>query len=264
MLRLALLVLAAAGGGCDTGAEVATAAPVVIDVSAGAGAEDSAGAEAGDEAEAQVDAGVGAEDEAAAAKGKLVGDFSFTYYWIAHESKRSRRVAAIYDTECRRIAKVSASYAERLAMEGTGVLADGRVVNVASPCDCDYSPCFFVLDEDKRFGVGVNERPLAPFRSVAVDPTHVSIGTKLYVPELDGLTMPGRPPWGGFVHDGCVVADDRGGGVRGRQIDFFVAHKPHFHALRRRHRLNRVTVYRDAGRCDGPHDEPIAVDRNSI
>ena len=37
--------------------------------------------------------------------------------------------------------------------------------------------------------------------------------------------MPGRAPWGGFVHDGCVVADDTGGGIDGNRLDLFVGRK---------------------------------------
>jgi hypothetical protein len=40
--------------------------------------------------------------------------------------------------------------------------------------------------------------------------------------------MPGRAPHGGFVHDGCVVADDTGGGIKDYQLDFFVGKKGWF------------------------------------
>jgi hypothetical protein len=43
--------------------------------------------------------------------------------------------------------------------------------------------------------------------------------------------MPGRAPWGGYVHDGCVVADDTGGGIDGHQLDLFVGKKAWFQGL---------------------------------
>jgi 3D (Asp-Asp-Asp) domain-containing protein len=200
------------------------------------------------------------------ADGKLLGRFALTYYWVAHEENwTGRRNTRIYDPDCKPIAKVAEQFAARLAREGTGKLRDDRVVNVAGPCECEYSPCFFLLhDETRRFGVGVLERPLSPFRSVAVDPSLVTIGARLYIPELDGLPMPGTPPWGGFVHDGCVVADDRGGAVQGRQIDFFMARKVFYQAFHRQHRLKQITVYSGAQRCDGPFEDAVVVDRNSI
>lgn len=206
-------------------------------------------------------------EQGAATARKLLGQFQLTYYWMAHENGKHRaRNMRIYNAQCKPIAQVSRDFAMRLSLEGTGVLRDGRVINVSGPCACEYSPCFFVLeDENRRFGVGVLERPLSPFRSVAVDPSFVSIGTKLYIPEIDGLTMPGKPPWGGFVHDGCVVADDRGGGVEGKQIDFFMARKPFYQAFQRRHRLTQITVYSGAKRCEGEREVAAAsADRNSI
>ena len=50
----------------------------------------------------------------------------------------------------------------------------------------------------------------------------------LHVPLLEGRMMPGRAPWGGFIHDGCVVADDTGGGIKGKQIDLFVGRRGYF------------------------------------
>ncbi len=204
--------------------------------------------------------------EARKAIGKQLGSFALTYYWIADErARRGKRKTRIYDPVCEPIARVSESFAARLAREGTGRLHDGRIVNVAGPCECEYSPCFFHLDDEKsRFGVGVLERPLSPFRSVAVDPSYVTIGKRLYIPELDGLPMPGTPPWGGFVHDGCVVADDRGGAVEGQQIDFFMVRKVYYQAFRRRHRLKQIMVHDGGKYCREQHANTAPTDRNAI
>ncbi|WP_152629790.1 3D domain-containing protein [Haliangium ochraceum] len=236
--------------------------PSALDRAAALPVEADAGAAQREELEAVADLA----DEVERETRKLLGQFDLTYYWMAHENDvRGRRDTVLYDNDCRRIARVRRSFAKRLMREGTGKLDDGRVVNVAKPCQCENSPCFFVIKEGERqFGVGVLERPLSPFRSVAVDPAHVAIGTKLYVPELDGLVMPGQPPWGGFVHDGCVVADDRGGGVDGKHIDFYMVKKPFYRAFHRRHRLEQITVYSGAQRCAGERAEAVAGNRNAI
>ena len=78
----------------------------------------------------------------------------------------------------------------------------------------------------QQWGTAGSGRPLQPFRTVAVDPKLIKLGSLLYVPLLEGRTMPGRAPWGGFVHDGCVVADDTGGGINGKQLDLFVGARP--------------------------------------
>ena len=186
----------------------------------------------------------------------FLGDFQLTYYWISNEyaAEEEERSVQLYDKTCRPLHKVTSEFADRLSLEGTGRLKDGRTLNVDGECECGFSPCFFVTRRNQRWGVGVETRPLVPFRSVAVDTYYIPAGTKMYIPEFDGLTMPGRSPYGGFVHDGCVVADDTGGGVDDAQIDFFFALKGHYQGFDRRHRIKNVRAYRDHGRCSEPGD----------
>jgi 3D (Asp-Asp-Asp) domain-containing protein len=69
-------------------------------------------------------------------------------------------------------------------------------------------------------GCDVRPQPLLAWRTIATDPKVIPRGTVLYVPDLRG-----RPFWMGgehYVHDGYLVADDRGGAIKGRHIDFFV------------------------------------------
>jgi 3D (Asp-Asp-Asp) domain-containing protein len=178
-----------------------------------------------------------------------LGTFRLTYYYMPSEEERKAQAVQLYTRSCRRIAKVSRSFSQTLAMQGGGKLSDGRVVTYSGSCSCGSGPCYKLAPRDHEWGTGASGRALSPFRSVAVDPTRVSIGSLLYIPELDGLTMPGQAPWGGFVHDGCVKADDRGGGIKGRQIDFFAAHRSHYQALDRRHHLKKVTVLDGKERC---------------
>jgi 3D (Asp-Asp-Asp) domain-containing protein len=194
---------------------------------------------------------------------KPLGDFSITFYYVVGEEEiaaKARAKAAkiandnegltqgsgeeatnedetlaavntdptvtIYSGTCEPIADVSKEFAAALSLQGTGLLRDGRVVNVWGHCSCDHSPCFKVTES--KWGTAGNGRPLQPFRTVAVDPKVVKLGSLLHVPILEGRTMPGRSPWGGFVHDGCVVADDTGGGIDGNQLDLFVGRKGYY------------------------------------
>jgi 3D (Asp-Asp-Asp) domain-containing protein len=63
--------------------------------------------------------------------------------------------------------------------------------------------------------------PLMAFRTIAVDPDRIPMGTVLYVPSLrgQGFWMDGQL----FVHDGYVVASDRGGAIKDNHIDMFVS-----------------------------------------
>ncbi len=187
-----------------------------------------------------------------------IGQFNITFYYMIGEQEVAAKAAAraakaspvandnrldpegetelasvtppdlvtIYASTCEPITEVTRDFAAQLSLQGTGKLKDGRVINVWGHCRCDNSPCFKVTAE--KWGTAGNGRALQPFRTVAVDPKVVKLGTLLHVPLLEGRTMPGRAPWGGFVHDGCVVADDTGGGIDGNQLDLFVARKSYF------------------------------------
>lgn len=185
--------------------------------------------------------------------GPPLGDFKLTYYYVTEESNwvgdGGIDDTALYDLQCNLLAMVPAGFARSLAIEGTGQLTDGRVLNYSGACSCATSPCYHFVDEDHPWGSGAGDRPLVPFRSVAVDRAVLTIGQWYWVAELDGILMPGTPPVGGFVHDGCVSADDTGGGVDGQHIDFFSALRRYYLALDGELGLDTVTLYEGGGRC---------------
>lgn len=195
------------------------------------------------------------------AKGDLLGAFRFTMYYVAQEADQpalsgepdvlsgAPDIEPLFSSkDCvNPIATVTKAFAKTLDIQGTGKLRDGRVVNTSGACKCSHSPCYAEIQNAWAMGP---KGGLSPFRSVAVDTRLVKLGTMLYIPELDGKRMPGRAPWGGYIHDGCVVAEDRGGGIRNHEIDFFVAKKAYSNALDYRHRLQHVTVYAGNGWCE--------------
>ena len=219
---------------------------------------------------------------------ELLGTFRMTRYYVAQESDYRRPAPAvaaaaeaapsdadgevvlasaaaapapvagvtIYDDRgCRAIATLAPRFYEVLDVQGTGKLRDGRVVNVSEPCRCGTSPCYRVMPSSEPWGRGATSRPLQPFRTIAVDPRVIPLGSLVYIAELDGITMPGHAPWGGFVHDGCVIALDVGGGIKGMEIDFFVGRFGFKKVLDAQRRMKKVTAYDGTRRCQvkGPH-----------
>ncbi|HTR52634.1 MAG TPA: 3D domain-containing protein [Kofleriaceae bacterium] len=182
---------------------------------------------------------------------KQLGQFTITFYYVIGEEEVAPKLdvanensgddrdfaattgddsVTLYEADqCEAIAQVSPEFATQLAIQGTGKLRDGRVLNIWGRCACARTPCFKVTSN--QWGNSGTGRPLQPFRTVAVDPKVVPLGSLLYVPLLEGRTMPGRAPWGGFVHDGCVVADDTGGHIDGNRLDLFVARKGYYLGL---------------------------------
>ena len=176
-------------------------------------------------------------DDRGAARGKdccgypLVEErgFALRFYWLAMEDRfdpTDTRVP-LYDQDGFFIGVYPERFVESLLMEGSGLLSDGRVINYDGRCKYGVGTCYEPLDHEQYpYGRGAGRRPLVPFKSVAVDRRLVPIGEPLYIPEFDGLMMPD-----GHVHDGCVRADDTGGNIKKRKMDFFVVSYDNFRQL---------------------------------
>ena len=155
--------------------------------------------------------------------------FALRFYWLAFQERHLDMFdeVDIYTREGYLLGTFTEKFVRALRMEGSGMLSDGRVINYDGRCRYGVGKCFEVLDPDTHpYGRGAKSRPLVPFRSVAVDPRLVPIGEPLYIPEFDGLLLPD-----GTTHDGCVRADDTGGGIKKRKMDFFVVSYPNFRML---------------------------------
>lgn len=196
------------------------------------------------------------------------GGFKYTYYWMADQNRHddtarwadlpdrvldhqgvgeANRDTDIYTWDGLLLGTFIESFVDELRMEGSGWLADGRVVNYAGRCLYGVGTCFEVLDPERYpYGRGAHTRPLVPFRSVAVDRELIPIGETLYVPEFDGLPLPD-----GGVHDGCLRADDTGSAIKRRLIDIFVVELENFMWVNRHMDYNRYfTPHIEAPRCD--------------
>ena len=171
--------------------------------------------------------------------------WALRFYWLTLEGDyddpqngnvpKSGRVQAVpqntrvelYTPKGYYFGRVPERFAWSLRLEGSGLMKDGRIVNYTGKCPYGYGTCFEQLDvKEHPFGRGAGLRPLIPFKSVAVDPRLVPIGEPIYIPEFDGLVLPD-----GSILDGCVRADDTGGGIKKRKMDFFVVTYGNFRFL---------------------------------
>lgn len=194
----------------------------------------------------------------------LVEDLGFAlrFYWLALETEfddpderkyAPRDQAELYTRDGFFIGAVPEQMAWSMRMEGTGVMADGRVINYHGPCKYGYGTCFATLDpKEHPFGRGAGQRALVPFKSVAVDQRLVKIGEPIYVPEFDGMQLPD-----GTVHDGCVRAEDTGGGIKKRKMDFFVVSYANFRfLLSELWGVSYITPHVMAPKCEYLRDSP--------
>jgi len=71
-----------------------------------------------------------------------------------------------------------------------------------------------------KYGDGVKDYKLVPYRTIAVDTTLIPIGTVIYIPEAKGkeIALPDRSK---SIHDGYFFAADIGGDIKKNHIDVF-------------------------------------------
>lgn len=176
----------------------------------------------------------------------MPGRFQLTQYWVAEEATddADERVVQVLDPGGSTVAWACQRFVSSLTMEGTGRTWDGRLLNWASRSH--GRACFVEVDTGQYpFGAGVQGYALVPFRSLAVDSRYVPIGHVVELPELRGMRMPD-----GARHDGCFVAVDGGGAIRGHHIDLFVPSRATWERLSYERELpRRVSVVVDADRC---------------
>ncbi|MDX6712374.1 MAG: hypothetical protein QOH96_3390 [Blastocatellia bacterium] len=147
-----------------------------------------------------------------------IGKFVPTFYRILDEDSTEwpAEPATVGLDSCdgEYIASVSRTFKHHLDIEGSGRLHGGHIVNSGGTHDGES--CW--LEPSKApFGLGEDGNGLIPYRSLAVDPNVVKLGTVLYIPALDGIRLPS-----GEVHDGLVIAHDTGSAIIGYRIDVFV------------------------------------------
>lgn len=190
------------------------------------------------------------------------GTYKLTYYWLAYESEYANEPyeIEIYTRQGFPIGRFPRAFVFELRLEGSGVLRDGRLINYDGRCAYGIGTCYQTLDPQSHpFGKGGQQRALLPFRSVAVDPRWVPLGTPLYMPELRGMKLPD-----GTLHDGCVRADDTGGGIRRREIDFFVESYANYkHLEEQLWNDHKVTPTVEEPRCAYLRQFDPGVDRRS-
>jgi len=165
--------------------------------------------------------------EAASESRRLVGSFRPTFYCLADESNGRYAGlpadAEILDIYGRTIARVCGEFKRKADLEGSARLIDGRVINFAgrAPDGIRYRVVY-----GAEYGLGAanaeytsSTEPykLIPYRSVAVDPKQIPLGSVLFIPRAEGVPLPG-----GEEHDGYFLAHDVGGAITSQRIDLFV------------------------------------------
>ena len=177
---------------------------------------------------ARATGGEARESGEVAGGGRLVGVFRNTYYDFPTEGEADGKtpLVPLMSGTCAEIAKVPRAFHDAVCVQGSGALRRGGTVSFARrDCPCaEVCPrtgqriCFDTLDPAAYpHGRGAAGKPITPLRTIAADTNVLPMGTVVFVPELEGLTVAG----GSEASDGCFVVEDRGLRVQGEHIDVF-------------------------------------------
>lgn len=189
--------------------------------------------------------------------GRLVGVFRNTYYDFPSEGAASDKtqLVSLMSATCTEIAKVPRAFHDAVCVQGSGALRRGGTVSFAKrDCPCaEVCPrtgqriCFDALDPAAYpHGRGAAGKPITPLRTIAADTNVLPMGTVVFVPELEGVTV----AEGGEASDGCFVVEDRGLRVQGEHIDVFTGSPASTALVNARVPSNSgVHVYAEAPRC---------------
>ena len=159
---------------------------------------------------------------------KTLGFFRPTFYRVVDENEKKfvglPKDTSVLGVKGDTIAIVAAKFKRLLNLEGTGKLADGRLLNFTRWGE-DREILYRVV-ENCEWGLGVQNAEwisevesykLVPYRTIAVDPKVISIGSVVYIPAIRGIRLPT-----GEIHDGYFLAHDIGSAIKRKRIDIFV------------------------------------------
>lgn len=135
-------------------------------------------------------------------------------------------------------AKLSPKDFCRAAMEGTVAVLSKRGKKLydfdgiadAEQVDCkQYFPRHAAIGRS-RFkpargvhGSGAGGRSMVPYRSIAVDPRLIALGSVLFVPAARGVVVT-LDNGDTQIHDGYFYAADTGGAIEGNHVDVFIGY----------------------------------------
>jgi 3D (Asp-Asp-Asp) domain-containing protein len=140
---------------------------------------------------------------------KYLGKFKVTFYWIIREEDYSGpKDTPLFLENGKLLGYFDYDFVQAFKKEACAELRGGKLISY--------------MKRVNRVGIvreflGINGYTISPFKSVAVDPSVITPGSKLYIPAL--TTMKNRP------HNGTVYAHDIGSMINGHSIDIFVGYK---------------------------------------
>lgn len=148
---------------------------------------------------------------------RYLGKFKVTYYWVVDESDYPRsRTTPLYTVDGRLLGRFCPAFVRDFKTESAARLRDGRNISYLKKADR-------VKIVDRFLGHG--GFTLTELKSIAVDPDIIPLGSKVYIPQFEGISINGQQL------NGVFYAHDIGSAVKGNHIDVFIGSKNYMQIL---------------------------------
>jgi 3D (Asp-Asp-Asp) domain-containing protein len=152
-------------------------------------------------------------------KAQNLGQFRVTFYWLVEEDNyQGNKTNPLYTSDGKLVGKFTSQFIHDFQIESCALLSDGRVISYlkkANRCQVVDMP------------IGAGGYCLKELRSVAVDPSIVPIGSKLYIKDAADI-----PLGDSLMHDGIFEANDVGSAIKGNHIDVYLGPKSNMDLFR--------------------------------
>jgi len=169
-----------------------------------------------------------------------------TKYYVSEEGDFKKGSDGTFILSNGKTIKANSEYVRLAEIEGTARLLDGTVLNYSSGSRSGGN--YRWIETSNQYGLGNYDNPLTPYRSVAVDPDRIALGSKLFIRETVGMPIPVE--YGGGRHDGIWYAHDVGSAIQNDRVDLFVGSKKY---------ESVVGSYKGVGHLNGLHT--VILDR---
>ncbi len=149
--------------------------------------------------------------------GRYLGKFKVTYYWAVEETEYpTSRSSALYLADGQLLGRFSSAFVRAFKVEAAAKLKDGRLISYLKRANRAK-----VVD---RF-LGCGGHKLTDLKSIAVDPRLIPLGSVVYIPQAENVTVDGQ------TLSGVFFAHDVGSAIKGKHIDIFVGRKQNMDAF---------------------------------
>jgi len=157
------------------------------------------------------------QDSTGTPRGRYLGRFKVTYYWAVEETKYpTSRSSPIYLADGQLLGRFSAAFVKAFRVEAAACLKDGRRISYLKKANR-------AKVVDKFLGCGGHT--LTELKSIAVDPRLIPLGSVVYIPQAENVSIEGQTLGGVFY------AHDVGSAIKGKHIDIFVGRKQNMDAF---------------------------------